>query len=447
MKIVFIIKRNNYFRIFNGLIREVLSQHCIVECWHDYNGDKKLNLFPSISDAPNYNIQGNNTKHISYSGDDELKHKIEDATDIDIIVSLHRILTHFNGSYPDFHKSLIWATIYHSPDSYLELTKIKSSVLSEPKIREIFFVYSEEWLMLGKKFLNQYYPEKTWLLDESLIGHKFIGNPEYDDFKNIRPEDIKKKYSIPKDKEIFLYLPFPNYGVGRSGSYWEIAFSGYFVNTLRKKNGSFDHSKSENFIKNIARKLKYISNIFFEGSARDTFLSGSNEVNLFREIKRFCKKNNLYLVVKPRLKFPVPEIIKKESDLVIWDDEKVDSAPIFKELLTISRVSLGFCSYAVTSAVFSSVYHINIKLPKIYFVNDASKFWFPFKENWLLNFKGCSKSMSIQEVINGISNADLKDFQTDIEKRKIYLERFNKLTNFGSGKIFLKILRDEMEAR
>ena len=383
MKIVFIIKRNNYFRIFNGLIREALSQDCEVECWHDCNGDENHNLFPSISDAPTFNVQGNKTEHIPYSGDAELKNKIKDSTDIDIIVSLHRILTHFNGLYPNFHKKLIWATIYHSPDSFWELTKIKSSCSSVPKTREIFCVYSKEWLMLGKNFLYQYYPEKTWLLDESLIEHKFIGNPEYDDFKHIRSVDIKKKYKIPKNKEIFLYLPFPNYGVGRSGSYWEIAFSGFFVNTLRKKNGLLDHSKKENFVKNIARKLKYMSNIFFELPARDTFLSGSNEVSLFREIKRFCRKNNLYLVVKPRLKFPVPEIIKKESDLVIWDDEIVDSAPIFKELLTVSRVSLGFCSYAVTSAVFSSVFHINVKLPKIFFVSDASRFWFPFKENWL----------------------------------------------------------------
>lgn len=443
MKIVFLIKRTNYYRYYLSLIQESLNLGYEVECWHDYLYPKKgikSYGFPDINLAPTFSGFENTPNYRSYFGEKELLGLLQRDIGINVVVSIHRILTHFE-KYFSFPPNLWWATILNGPDSFFELALLSSSESHAFK-NEIFYIYSSKWIELGTRFINRYYPEKKWILKHSTVRVETIGNPEFDAFQKISTDVVRKKYCIPDNKQLLLYLPFPYNN--RSRSAYEKAFCGYFTNTLISKDGAYCHDRRNSLPMDLVNKLRYIYSILKDPIAINYFLKRINEINVFRTLREFCKKNNLYLVAKPRVKFPIPEAIKSEADLVIWDDENLQNPPMLKELLSISRLCVSYYSYSTFSAVFAGVYHLNIAIPDVFFPNDASKFWFSEKKGSIFNYPGCSTCWKGEEVIQNLENTPIQYFSLIPEKRKEYLEEYNKITNYGSSKIFFESLNNIM---
>jgi len=63
MKIVFLIKRLNYYRFFYSVIKEALSRGIKVECWLNndpkFNTGNKHHLFPEASRMPSFDPNPN----------------------------------------------------------------------------------------------------------------------------------------------------------------------------------------------------------------------------------------------------------------------------------------------------------------------------------------------------------------------------------------------------
>ena len=98
MKIVFLIKRTNYYRFYSSLIQESLNLGYEVECWHDYLYPKKGTKsyqFPDVNLAPTFSSFENTPCYRSYFGEKELLGLLQKDIGINVVVSIHRILTHF----------------------------------------------------------------------------------------------------------------------------------------------------------------------------------------------------------------------------------------------------------------------------------------------------------------------------------------------------------------
>lgn len=445
MKIVFLITRNNFYRYFTPVIKEALRRGYTVECWHNYftqpkKGPKSF-TFPYLEDSPNFS--GHRVTKRIFNSDKELFAMLFADNSIDVVCSVNRP----NGKSLDREVkmfSFVWAVLMTGADSFVEIGNFDCA--DHPrKIKEVFFLFSEYWLNKGVDFVNKFYPEKSYFLDNKYARCLAIGNPEYDIFKEIiDKEEVRRKYDIPSGKSILLYLPFP-YDVDYvRGEAWRRAFCGILTNTAQTKDGVYIHNKKKTFFRNILHKAHCMRRIVFDLQARDMWARGINEARLFLSVRKFCDNNDLCLVVKPRFKFSVAEYIKKTADCIVWDDEKQNDPPMLKELLSLSRLTISYYSHSVLPSVFAKAYHLNVHLPEIVFVSDAQRYLFRDDEDSMFDFSGVCQSWSIEKMIKLLPGCHIDEFTMDEARLRLYTERYLGFSDCNSSGRFFDILERQL---
>lgn len=446
MKIVFLIEKNNYYRNFLPLIKEGIKRGHSIECWHNYSKSRtgqKWYSFPEVAYAPSID-EGQQIKVEAFYGSKDLLVKLKTASDIDAVISLHA---------PDYY--LEPAVLKNLPIQWISLLAFCDILFEQNNHPEgekqlnsgMLFLYTRFWLDKGREFLQRFRPQRKYLLEDAYSEYFFLGLPEFDAFNGIDPVAVRKKYRIPEDKDILLYLPFP-YNNRAHNSGWEMGFCGIFTDTAVSSEGTLMHHKKNSLFEGLKHKTKCLYNIAKDPLSWECIFKGVNEPNVFKSVKKFCEGNNLYLVVKPRLKFPVPEIIKKEADLLIWDDEKSLNPPVLKELLSVARMTVSFYSYSVLSSVFAKVFHLNVGLSKGFsFRDDAGWFWMPEGENSIFNYKGACESWEASKLIRRLKNMSLDRFKMDPAARAGYVDKFIGRDDFNSSAYFFNALEDRLYAK
>ena len=81
------------------------------------------------------------------------------------------------------------------------------------------------------------------------------------------------------------------------------------------KKGSLTIRRNSLFSK-ILSGAKDVNFILRDPEAFAWWRRGITEDRVFKAIKEFARRNDLFLVIKPRLKFPISEYIKKNADLL-----------------------------------------------------------------------------------------------------------------------------------
>ncbi len=431
MKIVFLISRLNYYRFFTPLIKEGLRRGLNVECWHDYSQPKtgkKGHSFPEIKKSPVFEGP-NQPKMMAFCGNEELSKRLQGDKEIDTVFSIHMPGYEFKRDIiNNFH--FRWATIMTGADTFFEFPQAFKEVPHTHE-KEIFFVFSENWIEKGTAYLNKFYPQHSKFLAND-VKCEITGNAEFDTLSGIDKEAVRKKYGIPEGRSILLYLPFP-YDNRAKGSSWERAFCGMFTNTAKTKDGVYLHNRKRNPIQDFMVKAYSLYRIAGDHYARQYWFKGYSEKAVFKACRDFCDKNNLFLVVKPRLKFSVAEIVKNKADLVVWDDETQQDPPVLKELLQLTRMTVSFFSSSVLTSVAAGVYHLNIKLPSVFFENDRQRFWISDEEGTHFNFKGVCESWNIEDVIKNLRNTPLSDFTISQDGRYKYISKYLGFDDYKSS--------------
>ena len=85
---------------------------------------------------------------------------------------------------------------------------------------------------------------------------------------------------------------------------------------------------------------------------------GWNYASLVDAIKKFCKRNDAFLVVKGRMKDPIRTELSDAADLVLYDENQYPST-VF-ELLSVARLCVHFYSAAVLEAASIIDFHFQI---------------------------------------------------------------------------------------
>ena len=419
MKLVFLIYRLGYYRFFAPLIKEGLKRGYQIECWHDYSQPrtgKKGYSFPDIKYIHNLCCL-TESEIKTFKGDEELEKLLLKDKDINVVFSIHMSGYKFNketlGRFP-FH----WARIMTGADSFFELHGALMNNI-QPNSKETFFVYSENWLKRGRDYLKTFFPGYSNFLDGAMKCN-IVGNVEFDAFAEIDKNKVREKYKIPPGKEILLYLPFP-YDNRAKNSAWERAFCGMFSNTAKSKDGQYIHGRKMHPVKNFISKTYSLYRIFQDRCAWKYWINGINEKAVFESVRDYCDKNNLFLVVKPRLKFPVSEIVIDKADLAVWDDDSQQDPPVLKELLSVSKLTMSFFSSSVLSSIAAGVFHLNVRLPEVFFENDRQKFFITDEDGSHFNFDGVCASWTIEDVISKLKNTHSSYFTIKQNKRYEYM--------------------------
>jgi len=314
-----------------------------------------------------------------------------------------------------------WVTLMTGPDNFFHIPKL--GFLKKRRNKELFFVHSESYAEKGKAFLKNFHPEYTDYLYPDNTRMMVSGNTEFDAFKTIDPDAVRTKYGLPSGKGILLYLPFPYCNRNRSSA-WERAFCGLYANTAMASDGSYAHDKKNYIIRDFVQRSWNLLRVMQDPLSRRFLAQGLNEAKVFEAIRQFCSRNNLSLVVKPRMKFPVADYVKEQADWVAWDDEKQQNPPLLKELLTVSRMCVMYYSFASLAAVYAGVYCLNINVPKEFFVDEAHRFWFSAEEGSQFNYPGVIETWEIEDVIQRLPQMHLKRFEMNREKNQEFIRSY-----------------------
>jgi len=430
MKIVFIVLRTVYYRHFGPLIAEGLKRGYIIECWHDYRHSKegmKGYLFPNIEESPFYDLGHDNLIFRKINIESDYESLILEYKDVDYYVSLHP-LTKANFSINSrIIKQLCgkWCIVMHGPDTFIEMKHFED--LLYYNYEPLFFVRSDFSYNYGRAWLEKFYPGKAPFLTQNRTQAISIGTTMHSQYnKSIDTNELRRKYGIPAGKNILIYLPFPylssRYDNKEYG--WQAAYAGLYINEFIHRKQGRKTFRIRNWFFVLKKKLDCLKQALASYETRKWLFNGWSEPAVIGAVRRFCDKNNLHLVVKSRRKFPFPEHVYNNADVVIDDDESQQYPSKLQELFSIAELTIGCVSSAVLESIYHEVPFVNLEIPESVFQDEDSRYWNDYGKGSMYNYPGAVYNISVPRMISEFGEIDKSGIKMDQEARKRYMEKF-----------------------
>lgn len=398
-----------HYKHFGPVIDESLKRGHKVFCFHNYAKLKQKNKmyqFPSIETAPRFSSP--DVIFVSFNGDDELVSKIRESK-INVLVSLSFLPKHVDLKHKLEKIGVAWVAMQCVGDSlaHAELWIVP----------DLNLMYSTRWIdlavegLLNRKIISLTKVEETRqkLRDKSVI----VGFSELEQIIMFENAKIKKDWGIPVDKKVVLFLPFPFQS--SADRFWK----------------PFIYEKKNIFIKLF---FVFFYPILFPLLAKrrpglkqwfrffKQVIKKENDFQLVKKLKKFCEKNNAYLLVKSRKKDMVKPYMKEFADKILYDEDAYPSTII--KCLAISDLCCNFYSSTVLEASFLGVPNICISPNKHDLVDVSNHLWKIFLATDLYNFPGVSYKLGISEAIKAFSEKTFADFPLNKEKQKEYVEKY-----------------------
>ena len=432
MNLVFLVERQNFYKYFSSIIEEGLKRGHTVECWHDYTQPRlgmKNYLFPRIENSPFYNSGKKNLVFVKLKNEgdfEKLLTKKKENNDDGYFIGLNQMNVELDKSLKEYLSGK-WCIIMHGIDNFYELTSLPS--VNDFNYKIYIFVHSKYIFQFGFEWLKNNYPEKSFYLQNEHttivpIGSTIIGNK--DKLSSIDRKNIRKNFDISDRKNIVLYLPFAadaKLSIEENDAWWN-AFAGIYcskIKLLKRQNIEISFIK---YFDVIIEKIISIFKIFKYKESRKYFIKGYNEPKVFKAIKKFCTKNNLLLVVKPRKKYAVTEYVRNNADIFVNDDEKKQYPTILQDLFSISDLIIGHFSVAVLESISFGKPYLNIESSKLGFIDQAHRSLFLNDEDSMFNFKSSVYNWSASKMISDFGKMSISDFKMDSKAREEYMRKF-----------------------
>ncbi|UZJ39121.1 hypothetical protein OO185_04095 [Prosthecochloris sp. SCSIO W1102] len=445
MRIIFLIQRINNYRMFSTLIAEGLRRNIDIECWHFCNPEMKESgkgyLFPELSGSPFEKKRHPRLSLLPFNSLSEISHAVTSRNDITHIVSLSPpeliIDEHSLNTFKGY-----WCILMHGPDSFKEPGKLTETKINF-NVKKIFFPYTQHFFEWGISFSKKFLP-----ITKKYFYHKNtaifpIGCPMfYNNLKQINTTTIRRKYNIPHNKKIVIYLPYActKSKKNKKSRAWQTAFS--YMHIKRKTSRRFNDKRNQK-LSFQEYMLKFFSDIFRilqDRHARQYLFNEWNEPGVIKALKNFCDTNNLYLVVKPRRKFDFSEEVYKKADIIIDDDESQQYPSKLQELLSVASLTVGFFSTAVIESVFQEVPFINIETLDERFLEPQQQHWHPNYKGSLYSYEGVVWNYSISDFIREIPTKKTSDFTVISNKRDEYKKMYTTTTTTSASKSFFNYI-------
>jgi hypothetical protein len=437
MKFVFLIKKINDYDLFSPYIYYLLKKNIKILILHDADykgGTMKKHLKPKISLSPFYNIKKNIT-HKSISFNINLENELLKSK-CSYIFSAALPEGKKNKNFYDFISNK-WCLIMDGTDIYFELKKLKifqESILYK-NLKINFYCWSNFFLNDIKKYLKKFDKISYKVFASDLVKKKISG-AFFFSLKNkniLLKNKIKKNYNIPEHKKIILYLPMPYYPnriKEKKKFWWQLLYSGIFIDHFPNI-----RSKYLNYTMNFLQKFFYLSITLPTNFNKISYiLKNENEKEALKNLNIFCKRNNFFLISKPRKKFLYCDAVKKYSDLVINDNMQKNFPTYIDEFLSISDLLITYNSSANFRGICANVPTINIKPEKSFFPEKKDFYWLDLTK--MYNYSGVIKTVSPSNFLK-IFKSQNKIFNRNNNKMKIYKKKL-----FGNlnGISFLKTI-------
>ena len=207
--------------------------------------------------------------------------------------------------------------------------------------------------------------------------------------------------------------------------YWKVFFSGLNIDFYPE--AKIIKKKILNF---ILKTFFLIRSFIFSYSKIFKFFKIKSEYQILKEIKNFCDKNNHYLIIKTRKKYPINSACFKFSHQVVEDDQTRQNPGKLQEIISFVDFNICYGSHVAFEVALKNVPTIVIQTPKVDWPSFFYKHWGP--KNKFYNYKDVIRSVAPEKFKLNFRRVTNRKFN---EYKNIYLG------NDNISKNILKILK------
>jgi hypothetical protein len=395
MRIAFVIRRKNYYRLLGPAVEEALRRGWRVDCWHDWSQPRRGAKGSEFPDAAPAMMAGTPAVRV-FAGLPDLAVKLREEPP-DVVVTLDAPDPAVRETTP-----ARWLWLQYSAD-----------ILFEPTPRGFFDadavgVYSACWT----ERLEERYRE-SGATGEIRAKARAVGMPELDAVGRIDPDEVRRRLGLPGDRPIVLYLSFPL--ASNPPTSW---LRGVFTPSTRIGMG----------VRTVlARRWEHWPEVRL----------GLNDRRLVESVRRFCDRTGAALVMKSRLKDPIPRYALRQADRAFYDLSH--HPPTILELLSVASLCIHSYSTTVLEAAYCGVPSLCLAPTDAAMGQPpfASELVHTLKPGWIYNWPGVAYGVPLREAFDGLARWSLDDFPLDRRARSDYVER---LLGFDDGRSSQRLL-------
>jgi len=382
MRIAVLIRRKNYYRLLGPVVEEAVARGHAVDCWHDWSGPRRGAKGSEFPDAAPRFAQGV-PQVVDHAGVTDLAERWR-RDPPDAVVSIDPPDAEVRAAI-----KAPWLWLQYAADILFQQTP--AGVVDADAVA----LYSDYW----RERIEARFPE-AGLAAELERKASAVGAPELDAVRTIDPAEVRRRFGLPADRPIVLYLPFPL----RSN-----------LATPWLENVHTPRTRSAQVLRMLlARRWEHWPEVRL----------GRNDARLVEAVRRFCDRNRALLVMKARRKDPVPRYARRRADLVLYD--LAHHPPTILELLSVTSLCIHFYSTTVLEAAACGVPSLCLA-PREEDLGPAS--WgFGFVHNGepggIYHAPGIAYWRPLAEAFDGLPEWRLADFPVEAAARRRYVDRF-----------------------
>jgi hypothetical protein len=420
MRLAFLIRRPNHYRLLGPVVDRALARGWDVECW-EADGELKGGRALERRDAPPAYRHGapGIRRYVEASGP---QHVLSEARP-DVLVSLHRP----KGMKPEGPTR--WLGAQYTLDIAHLVDRLGATNF------DAIGVHTKYWRDRAADALRflvadaQQSGRPSPVVDDAAVAATLrergtvVGFPEMDQFHGIDAEAVRAGLRLAPGRPVVVYCPYPVRSNSRT--FWTrniySPFRGHWLApTLASRLPG-----GETFVDlaGWARQRLAVRRQAGHRYARDV-AAGRDDRGVVRAVRAFCDANGAALVVKARAKDPVPGYLSAAADRVLYD--RSDYPATILELMSVASLCVHFFSTVAYEAAYAGV-------PSVCVTADADDLGFaPMLREWFLNtqpgssfaFPGVVYPLSVGEVVEDLPRRRLADFPLEPAARAQYLDKF-----------------------
>lgn len=387
MKAAFLVHRKDFYKYMGPLIQAALARGWLCEVWL-YSG-KEGKEYLALKDQPLPTALPESVSLEWFQHEGDVPALAQRSTP-DLVFSLHP-RRHYGDSAA---WETCFVTLHHGVDTFIGVSP--EDLLSS----DLLCLQTPYWLQWGSEYFEAQGLGAAAEIRQKLEARVvYAGTPRLDVAVEMDAQRIRQKYGIAEDKPVVLYFPI-------NVAYWPGHWPAFFA------------SKGTERLKVFGRGLRDEGLPFLQ--YLPWLLFGWNDEALTRAVRRFCDKNNAFLVVKGRRKDPLRSASENMADLALYDEEFYP-ATIY-ELMSIADVCIHSYSSAAFEMTMFDVFGICIDRPNL--DELGHKLWRTANKGGVFNFEGVNHWADIPQMILGFGMKSLAELRTDAETVKDYIRTY-----------------------
>jgi hypothetical protein len=424
MNVGFLVLRETFLKTMGSLIIECLRAGCAVTLFFDDRSASGPKAYQQVKEEKLAIFEKSGARLVRVDSSD-LKN-ISQETKIDVIVVMEGY-HFFRSRLAELEKlreagtkivslSHFFENLRHSFEGLNHFDK--TFYLSSFALDAHFSLYGGN---TARSFKKRYAPR-----------FEIAGSPMFDQFLSLSRDEFRRELGIPSEKQVVvLFAPVVNTVTDWRNYLWG------------------EKSKIKRLWRILThRKFQYLWDAF----SMPTF------AEIAKSIRRFCDRNNAFLVVKSRVKQNDRNVFEDVADLLISGEEEI-YFPVFTsyKVLACADLCISAMSMAVLESRAANVPVVNIYLPPTEYKSSTSELY-PDKTEYLdaimniehespFSYPGCVEVVDRRKAAGWFDKKDLKDFDVDPEARLVYLERFLGFASESSSRRILSSIEELLQTQ